>query len=261
MAFTVRVIPLLEDNYGYLIIDPQAKVAGAVDPAEPEKVLAAAEAEVVEITCVLTTHNHWDHAGGNLQMRKKLHGITVYGGRGDHVEGVTRELGPGDCFKIGNVEVYAMYTPCHTPGHVCYVATQPQGPSAVFTGDTMFVAGCGNFNTGTSQQMYTALVETICTLPRDTKVYVGHEYTTKNLQFASVVEPENPDIQRKLAWSIECDKNKKPTVPSTIADELATNPFVRVDNETVQKFANVGTNVVEVIAAIRKLKTEWGRRS
>eukprot|EP00124_Ichthyophonus_hoferi_P001647 Ihof_evm8s91 gene=Ihof_evmTU8s91 len=240
MSYVVRIVPMLADNYGYLIIDRLAKVAAAIDPVEPEKMLAAAKKEGVDITCILTTHSHWDHDGGNVEIAKKLPNAVIYGGKGDSAAAVMHEVGDGDSLKIGNINVNVLYTPCHTPGHVCYVATQNKdGPSAVFTGDTMFVAGCGNFNAGTPQQMYTALVEKICRLPSDTQVYVGHEYTTTNLEFASLVEPNNEAIKKKLNWAKACKAAGKPTIPSTVSDELATNPFVRVTESEVQKWANV----------------------
>jgi hydroxyacylglutathione hydrolase len=141
------------------------------------------------------------------------------------------------------------------------------------TGDTLFVAGCCNFNSGTPAQMYDALVVRLGTLPPDTHVYAGHEYTLSNLRFAAVVEPENLDVALKLAWAqrqrdsgngvrlcrCRVTSTGLPTVPSTIADELKTNPFMRVGTRQVAHYAQRDTPV-EVMAEIRRLKTEWGRR-
>eukprot|EP00961_Rhodomonas_salina_P195628 2641168-Rhodomonas_salina.1 len=233
----------MSDNFSYLIIDEATKIAAVVDPAEPATVLEAIKREGVNCTQVLTTHSHFDHAGGNSVMAKSIPGIAIIGGKGDNAQAVTKEVGEGDVIKIGTIDVQVLYTPCHTPGHVTFVADAKDGtPKCAFTGDTMFVAGCGNLNSGTPAQMYTALVEKIGTLPPETLVYVsllpprtpesthtnthkhtntmysrprryagadrtlqqvGHEYTVKNLMFAVTVEPENVAIQQKLAWAKE----------------------------------------------------------
>jgi len=155
---SVVTVPLLNDNYGYLIVCPKEKVCAVVDPVEPKKILAAAKKEGVDITHILTTHSHWDHAGGNKDLIKSLKdqgkSVIVVGGAKDGIPGVTKEVKEGDEFKIGtSVEVKVLDTPCHTQGHVCFYCTKADAKEkseggAVFTGDTMFVGGCGNFNSG-----------------------------------------------------------------------------------------------------------------
>ena len=127
--------------------------------------------------------------------------------------------------------------PCHTPGHVLYHCQD-----ALFTGDTLFIAGCGNLNAGTPAQMHNALNEQIAVLPPATRVFVGHEYTANNLKFAATVEPSNEAIQRKLEWALEKATSKSPTVPSTVKEELETNPFMRVHLPSLQDYTckNVG---------------------
>lgn len=128
--------------------------------------------------------------------------VVVYGGKGDGAQAVEKEVWDGDSVSVGDLQVQVLATPCHTVGHVCYYVSGSEGASgAVFTGDTLFVAGCGNFNTGSPQQMYEALYEKLGDLPGDTRVYVGHEYTVKNLEYAATVEPENADIQQRLQWA------------------------------------------------------------
>ena len=128
--------------------------------------MAAARAANATLVAVLTTHNHWDHAGGNNQIKALVPGLAITGGQGDEAEGVTREVWQDDVVEIGALRIGVLATPCHTPGHVSYVVPPLGGePGAVFTGDTLFVAGCGNFNAGTPEQMYTALYERIGALP------------------------------------------------------------------------------------------------
>uniref|UniRef100_K3W5L0 hydroxyacylglutathione hydrolase n=1 Tax=Globisporangium ultimum (strain ATCC 200006 / CBS 805.95 / DAOM BR144) TaxID=431595 RepID=K3W5L0_GLOUD len=254
----VALVPVLSDNYAYLLIDTAHRVAAAIDPVEPEKVLARANELGVKITSILTTHSHWDHAGGNTAMVdliKEHDGVTipVVGGQGDAVEAVTREVAHGDVVEVGDLGVHVLHTPCHTRGHVLYHVQD-----ALFTGDTLFVAGCGRFFNGVPSEMHYALNEVIAKLPVTTKIYCGHEYTASNLRFAAHVEPENEAIQKKLAWATEQMKRKESTIPSTIEDELATNPFMRVTQPAVQKFANNATGPVAVMGALRSAKDQFG---
>ncbi|KDO26387.1 hypothetical protein SPRG_08190 [Saprolegnia parasitica CBS 223.65] len=190
----VVVIPVLSDNYAYLLVDEATKTAAAVDPVEPHKVLDAAKALNVHLTHVLTTHSHFDHDGGNEEMLQLLPHLTIVGGKNDRASAVTHEVDHNDVVRIGALEVRVLYTPCHTPGHVLYLCE-----SNLFTGDTLFIAGCGRFNGGTPAQMHHALNTVVAQLPLDTKVYCGHEYTTNNLAFAAAVEPANKAIAAKQA--------------------------------------------------------------
>ncbi|XP_013063080.2 hydroxyacylglutathione hydrolase, mitochondrial-like isoform X3 [Biomphalaria glabrata] len=224
----VKILPALEDNYMYLIIDEATKQCAVVDPVEPDKVEAALSDEGVNLTTVLTTHHHWDHAGGNEQLIKSLGSKEVVGGD-TRIGALTRKVTHGDELKIGNLNVKCLFTPCHTAGHICYYVTNPNdSESAVFTGDTLFVAGCGKFFEGTPDQMYKALVEILGTLPPETKVYCGHEYTVNNLKFAESVEPNNKQLISKLELAKTLRQSGKPTIPSTIKEELSFNPFMRV---------------------------------
>ena len=234
----IQNVPLLSDNYAYLLIDRSSNVAAVVDPAEPQKVLDAARAAgAPQLTHVLCTHNHWDHAGGNEKMRELVPGIEVVGGLGDDAAAVTREVAEGDRVHVGRLSVSVLSTPCHTAGHVCFYV-ESEGRRAVFTGDTLFVGGCGNFNAGTPQMMQTAFNK-LRALPGDTEVYVGHEYTVKNLQFACTVEPRNRATAEHLRLSIERRSADPPlpTVPSTIEQERETNPFMRVHTAAVRGWA------------------------
>ncbi|CAK4711130.1 hypothetical protein LEN26_017863 [Aphanomyces euteiches] len=244
----VIVIPVLNDNYSYLLIDRASKTAGAVDPVEPEKVIRVAEEYNVTITHVLTTHAHADHDGGNLKIKQLLPEVIIVGGKNDNVKAVTHEVGDQDVVTIGQLQVRVFSTPCHTVGHVLYLSQD-----ALFTGDTLFVAGCGRFFMGTADQMHYALNHVVAKLPLDTKIYCGHEYTSNNLKFAVDVEPDNKAVADKFEWSL----TQTITIPSTVESELATNPFMRVEDPAVQKYAG-STDPVEVMAILRERKNTFG---
>jgi len=252
---TVVVVPLLSDNYGYLIVDKANKIAAVVDPAEPDPIINSAKSHNLTITSVLTTHHHWDHAGGNEKLVEKLgQGIQVYGAD-QRIPKLTHMLKHNENFTIGNLKIRALFTPCHTSGHVLYYVEPLQETESplLFTGDTLFIGGCGRFFEGTPQQMYDALFNVVGKLPHQTKIYCGHEYTIKNLQFALTVEPNNQHIKSKLDWAIEQRRKGVPTVPSTIAEELKYNPFMRVDQLDVAQSVG-GGSPVQVMEKVRKRK-------
>ncbi|KAM8952179.1 hydroxyacylglutathione hydrolase, mitochondrial isoform 4-T5 [Lycaon pictus] len=224
----VELLPALTDNYMYLIIDDETKEAGVVDPVQPQKVVEAVKKHGVRLTTVLTTHHHWDHAGGNEKLVKLEPGLKVCGGD-DRIGALTQKVTHLSTLQVGSLNVKCLSTPCHTSGHICYFVSKPNSsePPAVFTGDTLFVAGCGKFYEGTADEMYRALLEVLGRLPSDTRVYCGHEYTINNLKFARHVEPSNAAVQEKLAWAKEKYSIGEPTVPSTIAEEFTYNPFMR----------------------------------
>ncbi|XP_016394560.1 hydroxyacylglutathione hydrolase, mitochondrial [Sinocyclocheilus rhinocerous] len=216
----VELLPALTDNYMYLLIDEDTKEAAIVDPVEPQKVVDAVKKHGVKLKTVLTTHHHWT------------------------------------C--VGSLNVKCLFTPCHTSGHICYFVTKENStePPAVFTGDTLFVAGCGKFFEGTADEMYKALIEVLGRLPPETRVYCGHEYTINNLKFARHVEPNNEVIQKKLAWAKEKYDNGEPTIPSTLADEFTFNPFMRVREKSVQEHAGT-SDPIEAMRNIRKEKDRF----
>ncbi|KAG5889303.1 hypothetical protein JTB14_031950 [Gonioctena quinquepunctata] len=252
----ITILPALSDNYMYLITDENTKQAAVVDPVEPDTVLDAVKAEGVNLTKVLTTHHHWDHAGGNEELVKKSSGaLQVFGGD-KRISALTNEVKHGDKFSIGEISVECLYTPCHTTGHICYYVTAPKQTPAVFTGDTLFVAGCGKFFEGTAEQMYSALVEKLGNLPDSTKVFCGHEYTIQNLKFARHVEKGNQDVLQKIEWADEKRKKGMPTVPSTIGDEKKFNPFMRVMMGTIQSHTSC-SDPISTMHSIRKEKDNF----
>ncbi|KMZ57791.1 Hydroxyacylglutathione hydrolase [Zostera marina] len=251
-------VPCLMDNYSYIIVDDARKEAAAVDPVEPEKVLSMASELGVDLKLVLTTHHHWDHAGGNNRIKELLPNIKVYGGSVDNVEGCTDKLENGDKLSFGDgVKILSLHTPCHTKGHISYYVTDKEEEDpAVFTGDTLFVGGCGKFFEGTAEEMYQSLCVTLGSLPKSTQVYCGHEYTEKNLHFAMTVEPNNLKLKEKLLRVEHQRHANLPSIPSSIGEELETNPFMRVDLPETQKRVGCHTPI-EALRTIRIMKDAY----
>lgn len=251
----VEILPALEDNYMYLIIDEATQEAAIVDPVDPDSVVKAVQKNNVNLTKVLTTHHHWDHAGGNENICKQFNNLQVYGGD-IRIGAITNKVKHDDTFNIGELKVQCLATPCHTSGHICYYITGDQGPPSVFTGDTLFAGGCGRFFEGTAEQMYKALVKILGSLPNETKVYCGHEYTENNLKFGKHVEPQNEAIIQKIE-SVRVQRSKcLPTVPSTISEEKLTNPFMRVHEQSVMDHAGQN-DPIETMAFIRREKDNF----
>ncbi|XP_038676850.1 hydroxyacylglutathione hydrolase, mitochondrial isoform X1 [Scyliorhinus canicula] len=253
----VELLPALADNYMYLLIDNETKEAAIVDPVEPQKVVEAVKKHGVKLTTVLTTHHHWDHAGGNEELVMKVPDLQVYGGD-DRIRALTCRATHKKTFKVGSLNVRCLFTPCHTSGHICYFVTKENSSEApaVFTGDTLFVAGCGKFFEGSGEEMYRALIDILGSLPPETRVYCGHEYTINNLKFARHVEPNNAAIKQKLAWAKEHYGLGKPTIPSTIGEEFSYNPFMRVREMSVQEHVGM-KDAISTMDAIRKEKDQF----
>ncbi|KAK6926130.1 Hydroxyacylglutathione hydrolase, C-terminal domain [Dillenia turbinata] len=251
-------VPCLQDNYAYLIIDEVSKEAAVVDPVEPDKLIQAASQNGVHLSFVLTTHHHWDHAGGNQKIKQLVPGIKVYGGSIDDVKGCTNKVDNGDKLSLGSdVNILCLHTPGHTKGHISYyVSGKENEDPAVFTGDTLFIAGCGKLFEGSAEQMHGSLCVTLGSLPKPTQVYCGHEYTVKNLQFAQTVEPTNEKISQKLAWAQQQRQAGLPTIPSTIEEELETNPFMRVDLPQIQEAVGC-ESPIDALREIRQRKDNW----
>src|SRR5271157_6007472 len=221
-------VPQLSDNFAYLVIDEPAKVCGAVDCAEADKVLAEVSRRGLELVAVLSTHWHPDHVGGNEALLRARPKLKVYGARaeGGRIPGLTDPLDDGDTVRIGALEGRVIGIPAHTNGHIAYYFPLLK---AAFTGDTLFIAGCGRVFEGNAAMMLESLRK-LAALPDDTQVFCGHEYTEKNLRFALTLEPNNEAIKAKHAWALRARSEGKWTVPSTIGEEKRINPFLRVDS-------------------------------
>lgn len=256
-SMKVKIISALDDNYMYLIVDEKTKTTAVVDPVQADKAITCAKDDGLNISMVLTTHHHWDHAGGNKDIVSKIPGLPVYGGD-DRIDALTNKVEHGSKFKIGSLDVECLFTPCHTKGHICYFikGQDVDEDPVVFTGDTLFVGGCGKFFEGEPEQMYTALVKSLGSLPHNTKVYCGHEYTVSNLKYALHVEPENPDTISKMEWAKKKRAEGEPTVPSTIGAEFDFNPFMRVESDCILKHSKC-SSAIEAMGYLRSEKNNF----
>jgi hydroxyacylglutathione hydrolase len=247
----IITIACLEDNYTYLV--RSGDHCAVIDPAAAEPVDAALKARGWRLTHILNTHHHWDHSGGNREL-KAAYGAEVVGPEKDRTRipaidtGVDEEQG----WRLGDLPVRVLEVPAHTRGAVAYVFGQ-----AVFTGDTMFVMGCGRLFEGSAETMLHSL-QKIAGLADDTQVYCGHEYTLTNARFALSIEPGNAALVERAAAMEAARAAGQPTVPSTIALEKATNPFLRTASAEIR--ANIGMvhgDDAAVFAEIRRRKDNF----
>ncbi len=247
-------IPLLRDNYAYLLICEETKEAAVVDPSEAAPVLRKAEEEGVNIGAILNTHHHWDHTGGNPALLERMP-LEVHGYKGDkgRIHGLSHPLDEGDEVTVGKLRGEVIFIPGHTKGHIAY-----HFPGKLFCGDTLFAAGCGRVFEGTMAQMHSSLSR-LRELPDDTLVYCGHEYTEKNIQFAMTLEPNNKRLSEKVMKVRLLRAEGVSTVPSTIREERETNPFFRWESKEIQqnlkgRFPDLSLDPVSVFGKVRQLK-------
>lgn len=251
----IQAIPMFSDNYAYLVVDDATKAAVIIDPAEPSTVApvlrSQLDTQAIDLTAIVNTHHHHDHAGGNTQLRALLGlaELPVIGGI--QCQAVSSTPAHGAAVPLGaHVSLTALHTPCHTQDSICwYVQDSGTGQRAVFTGDTLFIGGCGRFFEGNAAEMHSALNEVLAGLPGNTRVYTGHEYTKSNARFAlSVVQ--TPEIERLAEVAKE---NKNTQGKFTLAEEKLHNVFMMVADERVQKAVGA-TNAVEVMKKLREKK-------
>jgi hydroxyacylglutathione hydrolase len=205
----------------------------------------------INLTAIVNTHHHWDHAGGNKKLidYPEITTTTIIGGK--NCEGVTKTPSDGSSFNLGSISIKALYTPCHTQDSICWFL-QDGAEKVVFTGDTLFHGGCGRFFEGTPEEMHTALNKTLASLPDDTKVYPGHEYTKANVKFAASVSKAEP-IKKLMTFA---ENNKETQGKFTIGDEKKHNVFMMVEDPEIQK-ATGKTGAVEVMAKLREMKNAF----
>ena len=261
----VTPIPCLSDNYAYLLVCPETKEAAIIDPSEPDPILAALQdggrrAGDVKVVAILDTHHHHDHTGGNEAVAKQLGIERIYGHASDkgRVPGQTHFLEEGATFTIGSLLVRVLHIPGHTTGAVAYVVTREPHDAVVFTGDTLFVAGCGRIFEGDPAMMHASLSK-LAKLDGRTQVHCGHEYTESNLRFAAYVEPSNAAITQARARAAALRKEGRPTVPTTIAEELTYNPFLRPDSREIRQTLGIAESAsgAEALGAIRAAKDSF----
>jgi len=251
-------VPVRQDNYAYLLIDEPSNKAAAVDPYDVPKIKAAADKLGVQIVAGITTHHHHDHSGGNEKFASTFPGVPIYGGS-TKIPALSNLVKDKDEFTVGDhTHVKCLATPCHTQDSICFHASTPDHPGVVFTGDTLFIGGCGRFFEGTATEMIAAL-NYLGNLPSDTLVYPGHEYTAGNLTFArSVVGPGSEGPAQGVA-NLEAVMNHHSAITgvTTIGQEKTWNVFMQLDNETVRNVAAGASSDEAVMVKLRDMKNNF----
>ena len=236
----IQIIPCLRDNYSYLIIDEKNNIACVVDPSEAEPIIEYLKNTQIELKFILNTHHHYDHVGGNKKLKEK-YGARVIGYKGDkeRIPGIDILVSDQETWTNRNFEAKIIHIPGHTLGHICFYFYKND---SVFTGDTLFSLGCGRIFEGTYAQMFSSLMK-LKELPKNTKIFCGHEYTLQNSKFCLTYDKNNQNLKNKIDNIRVKLKAGLSTIPSTIKDELECNIFLRSDNvKTFSKLRNLKDN-------------------
>ena len=237
----IQVIPCLQDNYAYIILDEVSSTACVIDPSESEPVINFLEKNNIELKFILNTHHHYDHVGGNQKLKQKYAAkIIGYKGDKDRIPGIDFLVDDQDNWKQENFEAKIIHIPGHTLGHICFYFYKE---NSAFTGDTLFSLGCGRIFEGTYLQMFNSLKK-LKMLPENTKIFCGHEYTKQNSKFCIKHDEDNQNLKNKINENDKKLKKGLPTVPSTIKDELECNIFLKSDN-------------LEIFSKLRDLKDNF----
>jgi hydroxyacylglutathione hydrolase len=254
-AVEIVPIPAFNDNYLWLLV--RGGHAAIVDPGDPTPVEAVLRQRALQLQAILVTHHHGDHVGG-VEALAQAHGARVVGPRDEDIPCRHQAVAEGDEIEVLGERLHVLDVPGHTRGHIAYFAP---GLNAVFCGDTLFGAGCGRLFEGTPAQMVDSLRK-LAALPPDTRVYCAHEYTLSNLRFARACEPDNVALIERTERCQAQRARGEPTVPSTIGEELATNPFLRCDEPALRAAARMhdsgaGRTTVDTFAALRAWKNRF----
>jgi len=248
----IAQFPCLSDNYGFLLHDAGTGMTAAIDTPDADEIAAQLQRRQWRLTHILNTHHHADHAGGNLALKQRF-GCQVIGPRADaaRIPGIDIGVGDGDCVEFGASLIEVLETPGHTRGHIVYYLADA---AAAFVGDTLFAMGCGRLFEGSPEQMLASLGK-IVGWPDDTKLYCAHEYTLSNAAFALTVDPDNPALVQRAREVAALRRQGRPTVPTTLGLEKATNPFLRAASPGLRAALGLGgADEVEVFARTRALK-------
>jgi hydroxyacylglutathione hydrolase len=236
----IQIIPCLQDNYSYLIIDEKNKIACVIDPGEADPIIEYLENKKINLKFILNTHHHYDHVGGNKKLKKKYAAsIIAYEGDKDKIPEIDVLLKDQETWIYKNFEAKIIHIPGHTLGHICFYFYKED---SAFTGDTLFSLGCGKIFEGTYSQMFNSLMK-LKALPLNTKIFCGHEYTKQNSRFCILHDKDNKRLKTKIDEIESKLKKGIPTIPSTIKDELECNIFLRSNNiETFSKLRDLKDN-------------------
>jgi len=251
----IEIIPCLNDNYSYLIYDENSNTVAIIDPSEFFACDKIINQNYNKLDFIFNTHHHYDHVGGNKDLKIKYNSIVVgFEEDKNRIPGIDKVLKDKQVFKIGDLSFTTIFVPGHTSGHIAFYSEKEK---VIFTGDTLFSLGCGRVFEGTYKQMFNSLNK-LKNLPKDTRIYCGHEYTYNNLEFCMKFNPNNIFLKSKKD-AIELNlKNKKPTIPSTIGDEIKTNIFFRFNDPDVKKAINSkNSSELEIFTKLRDLKDNF----
>ena len=251
----IEIIPCLNDNYSYLIHEVKTNTIAIIDPSDFDPCDEIIANKYKKLDYILNTHHHYDHVGGNEKLKKK-YDSTILGFEGDkdRIPFIDKFLKSNQNFKIGNTSFEVMFIPGHTSGHVAFYSKKEK---IIFTGDTLFSLGCGRVFEGTNEQMLNSLNK-FKELPPDTKVYCGHEYTKKNLDFCIKYDSNNKHLKKKKDWVDSKIKSNLPSIPVSIEEELRTNIFLRCNEQAVKIALNlVNSPEQEIFAKLRDLKDNF----
>ena len=220
----IEIIKCLQDNYAYIIIDETNGLSIVIDPSESKPIIDYIEINKLNLKFILNTHHHFDHVGGNKELKKKYN-LQVIGFEGDknRIPEIDITLSDKEIWRNKNFEAKIYHIPGHTSGHICYHFFKQ---NILFTGDTLFSLGCGRIFEGTYEEMFSSL-QLIKSFPLDTKIYCGHEYTLKNSDFCINYDKENSALKDKIKLIKNKLDNNLPTIPTTIKEELECNIFLR----------------------------------
>lgn len=254
-SLQIHQIPCLRDNYGYLVHDPASGLTASIDTPDAAAIGRALAERGWKLDYILNTHHHSDHAGGNLALKAQT-GCMIVGSRADaaRIPGIDVLVGEGDRFALGEHVARVLETPGHTIGHIAYVFDADR---VAFVGDTLFSLGCGRLFEGTPGQMWASL-QKLMALPDDVRVYCAHEYTAGNGRFAVTMEPHNAALAERVQEVARLRAAGRPTIPTTIGLEKATNPFLRpVSGELRATLGMPAATDAEVLGETRRRKDHF----
>ena len=264
---TVYLVPMFSDNYGLLLVDEKdttssKRIAACIDPGDGLAILKAADALNLDLKYVLCTHKHADHVGGNTVIRQRLPSVQIIGTGYEEIPEINIKVHDGDSISFGGLEIKTIYAPCHTKGHVLYYVQRKEKTTGdsreespiLFSGDTLFVGGCGRFFEGTASDML-ANMDRIASLPPDTHVFCAHEYTESNLKFLASID-DGPACSSMLSEVVAKRRANIPTVPSTVGRELEYNLFMKCREARTQELLKC-RNAEETMGTLRKRKNDF----
>ncbi len=248
-------LPVLKDNYIYLLHEPSLNKTAVVDPAVSQPVLNTLKQKGWTLNYILNTHHHNDHIGANSDLQIATN-CKIIAAKADNyrIPNIDIPVKEGDIFSLGKENITVIETPGHTLGHIVFYLENSKN---LFCGDTLFSMGCGRLFEGSAEQMWNSL-QKIKALPKETRIYCAHEYTQANGAFALTLEPDNKALQQRIQQVHQFRKDNKPTIPTSIELELMTNPFLRENTAVIQQSLNMKNKPLQkIFSKIRKLKDDF----